>query len=57
MTIGPVQISDTEISGDEIVDVSTTVEGNVAYIHTALYFWDPATRVLLDRRCLLLYCR
>ena len=23
--------------------VSTTVEGNVAYIHTALYFWDPAS--------------
>jgi hypothetical protein len=43
MTIGPVQISDTEISGDEIVTVSTTVEGNVAYIHTALYFWDPTS--------------
>lgn len=43
MTVGPIQISDTEISGDEIVNVSTTVEGNVAYIHTALYFWDPAT--------------
>jgi hypothetical protein len=43
MTVGPVQISDTEISGDETVTVSTTVEGNVAYIHTALYFWDPAS--------------
>src|SRR5215204_113821 len=43
MTIGPIQISDTEISGDELVTVTTTVEGNVAYIHTALYFWDPAT--------------
>jgi hypothetical protein len=43
MTVGPVQISDTEISGDELVTVSTTVEGNVAYIHTALYFWDPAS--------------
>lgn len=41
MTVGPIQISDTQISGDEIVTVSTTVEGNVAYIHTALYFWDP----------------
>ena len=41
MTVGPIQISDTEISGDETVTVSTTVEGNVAYIHTALYFWDP----------------
>lgn len=43
LTIGPIQISDTEISGDEVVTVSTTVEGNVAYIHTALYFWDPDT--------------
>ena len=43
LTIGPIQISDTEISGDEVVNVSTTVEGNVAYIHTALYFWDPTT--------------
>ena len=43
LTIGPIQISDTEISGDETVTVSTTVEGNVAYIHTALYFWDPST--------------
>jgi hypothetical protein len=43
MSVGPIQISDTEISGDEVVTVSTTVEGNVAYIHTALYFWDPAS--------------
>src|SRR5690606_23523481 len=41
MTVGPIQISDPQISGDEIVTVSTAVEGNVAYIHTALYFWDP----------------
>jgi len=41
LTIGPILISDTEISGDEVVNVSTTVAGNVAYIHTALYFWDP----------------
>ncbi|RPJ19277.1 MAG: hypothetical protein EHM33_30540 [Chloroflexi bacterium] len=43
MNVGPIQISDTEISGDEVVNVSTTVDGNVAYIHTALYFWDPAS--------------
>jgi hypothetical protein len=43
LTVGPVQISDTEIAGAETVTVSTTVEGNVAYIHTALYFWDPAS--------------
>ncbi|HEX6035445.1 MAG TPA: clostripain-related cysteine peptidase [Anaerolineales bacterium] len=43
LTVGPIQISDTEISGDETVTVSTTVEGNVSYIHTALYFWDADT--------------
>ena len=43
MTVAPIQISDTEISGYETVTVSTTVEGNVAYIHTALYFWDEAS--------------
>jgi hypothetical protein len=41
LTIGPIQISDPDITGDEIVTVSTTVEGNVAYIYTALYFYDP----------------
>lgn len=43
MTIAPLQISDTDISGDELVTVSTTVEGEVAYIYTVLYFWDPDT--------------
>jgi cysteine peptidase C11 family protein len=43
LSIGTIEISDTEITGDEVVNVSTTVTGNVAYIHTALYFWDPAT--------------
>jgi hypothetical protein len=41
MAVAPIQISDTEISGDETVTVSTTVEGNVAYIYTVLYFWNP----------------
>jgi len=41
MTVAPIQISDTEITGDETVTVSTTVEGNVAYIYTVLYFWNP----------------
>lgn len=41
MSVGPIQISDTEITGDETVTISSTVEGDVAYIHTALYFWDP----------------
>ena len=43
LTIAPIQISNTSISGDETVHVSTTVTGNVSYIHTALYFWDPAS--------------
>jgi hypothetical protein len=43
MSVGLIQISDTEITGDEVVNVSTTVEGNVAYVHTALYFWDPSS--------------
>lgn len=43
LTISPLQVSDTEITGDEVVTVSTTVEGNVAYIYTALYFYDPQT--------------
>ncbi|HUE99930.1 MAG TPA: clostripain-related cysteine peptidase [Anaerolineales bacterium] len=43
MNVGPIQISDTDITGDEFVSVSATVDGNVAYIHTALYFWDPAS--------------
>lgn len=41
MTVGPIVISDTEISGDETVNVSTTVSGNIAYIYTVLYYWDP----------------
>lgn len=41
LTIGPILISDTEITGDETVTVSTTVTGNVAYIYTVLYFYDP----------------
>jgi hypothetical protein len=44
MTIAPIEISDTEVAGDETVTISTTVEGNVAYIHTALYFWDEASQ-------------
>jgi len=43
LTIGPIQVSDTEISGDETVTVSTTVTGNVSYIYTLLYFYNPDT--------------
>jgi hypothetical protein len=41
LTVGPILISDTVITGDETVDVSTTVTGNVSYIYIALYFYDP----------------
>lgn len=44
MTIGDIEISETDISGDEVVTVSTDVEGDVAYIHTALYFWDEPSQ-------------
>jgi Clostripain family len=43
LTIGPLQISDTEITGDEVVTVSTTVTGNVAYVYSVLYFYNPDT--------------
>lgn len=43
LTIGPIQISGTDISGDETVTVSTTVTGNVSYIYTVLYFYNPDT--------------
>jgi hypothetical protein len=41
LTIAPIQISDTEITGDETVTVSTTVNGNVSYIYTVLYYYNP----------------
>ncbi len=43
LTVGPIQISSTDISGDETVTVSTTVTGNVAYIYTVLYYYNPDT--------------
>ncbi len=41
--VGPILISDTEITGDELVTVSTTVTGDAAYIYTVLYFYNPDT--------------
>ncbi len=43
LSISPILVSDTEISGDEVVTVSTTVTGNVSYIYTVLYFYNPDT--------------
>jgi hypothetical protein len=43
LTISPIQISSADISGDETVTVSTTVTGNVSYIYTLLYFYNPDT--------------
>lgn len=41
LTVDPVQLSHTEIHGDEIVTLSTTVHGNVSYIYFVLYFYNP----------------
>jgi hypothetical protein len=41
LTISPLQISDTDVVGDEIITLSTTVSGNVSYIYFILYFYNP----------------
>jgi hypothetical protein len=41
LTIGPIQLSGTNIKGDETVTVSTTVTGNVSYIYSVLYLYNP----------------
>jgi hypothetical protein len=43
LTIGPVVLSNADITGDEYVTVSTTVTGNVAYIYSVLYYYNPDT--------------
>jgi hypothetical protein len=40
-SIAPVQLSDTQIVGDETLTLSTTVTGDVAYIYFILYFYNP----------------
>ncbi len=40
LSIAPIQLSDTAISGDEILTMNTSVTGNVAYIYFILYFYN-----------------
>ncbi|MBN2387198.1 MAG: hypothetical protein JXB85_09265 [Anaerolineales bacterium] len=41
LSVGEVEISDPDIHGDELVTISTTIEGNPAYIWIALYYHIP----------------
>ena len=41
ISIAPVQLSDTLITGDEVLSLSTTVTGNPSYIYFILYFYNP----------------
>jgi hypothetical protein len=41
LSIAPIQLSDTEIVGDETLTLTTTVDGNVSYIYFILYFYNP----------------
>lgn len=40
LTIAPIQLSDTEVTDDEIITLSTTVTGNPSYIYFILYFYN-----------------
>jgi hypothetical protein len=41
LTVAPIQLSDTFITGDEVLTLNTTVSGNVSYIYFILYFYNP----------------
>jgi hypothetical protein len=41
ITLTPVQLSDTLITGDEVLTLNTTVTGNPSYIYFILYFYNP----------------
>jgi hypothetical protein len=41
LTIAPVQLSDTVITGDEILTLNTSISGNVSYIYFTLFFYNP----------------
>lgn len=41
LTLDPVQLSSTQISGDQKLTLTTTVNGNVSYIYFILYFYNP----------------
>lgn len=41
LTISPIQLSDTQVTDDEIITLNTTVTGNPSYIYFILYFYNP----------------
>lgn len=41
LSVAPIQLSDAELSGDEKLTLTTTVNGNVSYIYFVLYFYNP----------------
>ena len=41
LSLAPVQLSATQITGDELLTLSTTVNGNASYIYFILYFYNP----------------
>jgi len=44
ISIAPIQLSDTTISGDELLTLTTTVTGNPSYIYFILYFYNPDSK-------------
>ncbi|HNB85464.1 MAG TPA: clostripain-related cysteine peptidase [Anaerolineales bacterium] len=45
LTIAPIQLSDTVISADETLTLSTTVSGDVSYIYFVLFFYNQDANV------------
>lgn len=41
LTISPVQLSDTQVTDDEKITISTTITGDPSYIYFILYFYNP----------------
>ncbi len=41
LSLAPVQLSSTQLTGDEKLTLSTTVTGDVSYIYFILYFYNP----------------
>src|SRR5690606_34202117 len=41
LVVAPIQLSDTRITGDETLTLSTTITGNVSYIYFILMFYNP----------------
>jgi hypothetical protein len=41
LSIAPIQVSDTQVTDDEIITLSTTVTGDPSYIYFIVYFYNP----------------